>query len=138
MIRSMQEALLGSLVPRAGEFVRRFFLEERHFAKAEAFPYSINPLAFTDYDEEVILRIAGTYGWKKPADTDANSTNCLLNAFANQIHVENQGVNPYTYEIAVLVRIGCITRAEGLKRLAERPPTEQVRAIQRKLGIASC
>jgi len=135
MIRTMQETLLRPLSDRLGDVVKPFFLEQRHFDKPDSFPYSINPLAFADYDEEVIFETAHKYGWKKPDDTDANSTNCLLNALANQVHLEQFGVNPYAYEIAELVRIGCMTRDEGLARLAEPFPAEQITAVKRSLGV---
>ena len=136
MIRAMQETLLRPLSDRLGDIVKPFFLEQRHFDKAKHFPYSINPLAFVDYDEEVIFKTAHKYGWKRPVDTDANSTNCLLNAFANQIHKEKFGFNPYAYEIAELVRIGCMTREEGLNRLEEPFSAEQIMTAKKTLGIA--
>jgi tRNA(Ile)-lysidine synthase TilS/MesJ len=136
MLRTMQETLLRPLSDRLGDTIKPFFLEQRHFDKAEHFPYSVNPLAFTDYDEREIYEIVDKYGWKKPDDTDANSTNCLLNALANQVHVERFGVNPYAYEIAELVRAGCMTREEGLARLEAPFPSEQIAEVKRKLGIA--
>jgi tRNA(Ile)-lysidine synthase TilS/MesJ len=135
MLRTMQEALLRPLSDRLGDVIKPFFLEQRHFDKAEHFPYSINPLAFADYDEKVIYEVVDKYGWRKPDDTDANSTNCLLNALANQVHVEQFGVNPYAYEIAELVRIGCMTREEGMARLAEPFPAEQITAVKKQLGV---
>ena len=135
MIRTMQESLLRPLSDRLGDIIKPFFLEQRHFDKVDDFPYSINPLAFADYDEEVIYETADKYGWKKPDDTDANSTNCLLNALANQVHLDQLGVNPYAYEIAELVRIGCMTREQGLVRLAEPLPAEQIAAVKKQLGI---
>ena len=136
MIRTMQETLLRPLSDRLGDIIKSFFLEQRHFDKIDDFPYSINPLAFTDYDEDVIYETADKYGWKKPDDTDANSTNCLLNALANQVHLEKFGFNPYAYEIAELVRIGCMTRDEGLARLAEPFQAEQIAAVKKQLGIS--
>jgi len=135
MLRTMQETLLRPLSDRLGDIIKPFFLEQRHFDKAEHFPYSINPLAFADYDEKVIYESVDKYGWKKPDDTDANSTNCLLNAMANQVHLEQFGINPYAYEIAELVRVGCMTREEGLARLTEPFPSEQITAVKKQLGI---
>ena len=135
MIRSMQETLLRPLFDRLGDIIKPFFLEQRHFDKVDDFPYSINPLAFVDYDENVIYETVDKYGWKKPDDTDANSTNCLLNALANQVHMDQVGVNPYAYEIAELVRAGCMTREQGLARLAEPFPAEQIAAVKKQLGI---
>ena len=135
MIRSMQETLLRPLFDRLGDIIKPFFLEQRHFDKVDDFPYSINPLAFVDYDENVIYETVDKYGWKKPDDTDANSTKCLLNALANQVHMDQVGVNPYAYEIAELVRAGCMTREQGLARLAEPFPAEQIAAVKKQLGI---
>ena len=135
MLKTMQETLLRPLSERLGDIIKPFFLEQRHFDKADNFPYSINPLAFVDYDEDVIYKTAGKYGWKKPDDTDANSTNCLLNALANQVHMDQVGVNPYAYEIAELVRAGCMTREQGLARLAEPFPAEQIAEVKKQLGI---
>jgi len=135
MLRTMQETLLHPLSDLLGDVVKPYFLERRHFDKPEDFPYSVNPLAFADYDEEVIYETVGKYGWKKPEDTDANSTNCLLNALANQVHLDRFGVNPYAYEIAELVRTGCMTRQEGLARLAEPFPAQQIEEVKESLGI---
>jgi tRNA(Ile)-lysidine synthase TilS/MesJ len=135
MIRTMQDTLLRPMSDRVGDVIRPFFLEERHFDRPEDFPHSVNPLAFADYDEEVIYEITGRYGWKKPDDTDANSTNCLLNALANQVHLDTFGVNPYAYEIAELVRTGCMTREQGLARLAEPFPAQQIEDVKESLGI---
>lgn len=135
MIRTMQETLLGPLSVRLGDMIKPFFLEQRHFDKVDNFPYSINPLTFVDYNENVIYETVDKYGWKKPDDTDANSTNCLLNALANQVHLDQVGVNPYAYEIAELVRAGCMTREQGLARLAEPLPAEQIAEVKNRLGI---
>jgi hypothetical protein len=49
--------------------------------------------------------------------------------------MEQFGVNPYAYEVAELVRTGCMTREEGLRRLSEALPLEHVVKVKRKLGI---
>jgi len=136
MMKTMQEMILKPLSDRLGDIIRPLFLEQRHFDKVDAFPYSVNPLAFTDYDEDVIYETIHKYGWIKPDDTDANSTNCLLNSLANQVHLEKFGFNPYAYEIAELVRIGCMTRDEGLARLNADLLSEQIADVKRKLGIS--
>ena len=56
-------------------------------------------------------------GWEKPDDTDANSTNCLLNAFANHVHKDRYSFHPYVWEIANMVRSGAMTRVEGLEKI---------------------
>lgn len=119
MIRQSQKSILESLKKYTGDIASRYFLSEEHFKQEEKFPYSINPLAFYDYNEENIYEIIKQYNWEKPKDTDANSSNCLLNAYANKKHYERYKINPYAYEVAGLVRNGAISRAEGLKRLGE-------------------
>jgi tRNA(Ile)-lysidine synthase TilS/MesJ len=135
IIRAMQEGLRRPLREKIGDRVLPYFLEERHFAMGERFPYSVNPLAFVEYDEEKILETARSYGWRKPEDTDANSTNCLLNALANQIHLDAFGFNPYAFEISELVRTGSMTREEGLARLSAPFPEKQIADAKKELGI---
>jgi len=135
MIRKMQDAIYQPLYKHCGEKITPFFLEEKHFGYEEKFPYSINPLAFSEYDETAIIEIAQTYGWIKPEDTDSNSTNCLLNGLANEIHKKQHGFHPYVYEIAGLVREGCMTRDEGLERLSTPPDFDITDDVRKKLEI---
>ena len=135
LIRTTQDVFLNLLPEQVRKMVKPLFLEEKHFQDPEMFPYSVNPLAFTDYDEEQILRVAGGYGWRKPCDTDANSTNCLLNSLANQVHIDQFGFNPYAYEIAEMVRSGDMPREQGLERLNRPLPTEQIIGVKKILGI---
>ncbi len=100
-------------------------------------PINVHPLAFMEYDERKIYdRIAGL-GWQKPADTDANSTNCLMNAFANRVHIEQYGFHPYDFEISGLIRAGVMTRAEGLERLTRPENEEIIRHVKKRLGLTS-
>ena len=92
-------------------------------------------MAFFEYDEENILKEIKQLGWVNPKDTDANSTNCLLNSFANQVHIEQHGFHPYAFEIAGLVREGCMTREEGLQRLSAEPDPKVIEYVMKKLGI---
>ncbi len=137
MIRKMQDAVFKPLHSRLGDAIRPYFLGDRHFNRKESFPYLINPLAFSEYDEEKIGKKIAGYGWVKPDDTDANSTNCLLNALANQLHSERFGFNPYASEIADLVRRGFMDRDEGLRRLSDTDTLEQerIKSVKAKLGL---
>jgi tRNA(Ile)-lysidine synthase TilS/MesJ len=133
--QKLQSIVLAPLLERVGEAVRPYFLNESHFSREEDFPHSINPLAFFPYREEEILRRAMRLGWKKPLDTDSSSTNCLLNSLANEIHQERFGINPYSHEVAELVRAGVITRQEGLSRLARRPNAALISKLKAELEI---
>ncbi|MEW5901970.1 MAG: hypothetical protein AB1715_10945, partial [Acidobacteriota bacterium] len=126
MIRTMQEAVRRPLSRIAGQDLRPYFLENEHFERTRAFPYNISPLAFLDYDEGKILERAGRLGWKSPAGVDANSSNCLLNSYANIVHKRLYGYNPYVFELAKLVREGYLKRAEALEKLAQPENKETV------------
>jgi tRNA(Ile)-lysidine synthase TilS/MesJ len=135
MIRKMQNIILQPLYKQLGDKVKPYFLEERHFKRAELFPYSINPLAFSSYDEEEMLEIVKSLGWKKPEDTDANSTNCLLNSLANTLHKEKYNFNPYAYELAELVREGNLDRDTALNRISQAEDIKTIEVVKNKLGI---
>jgi hypothetical protein len=94
-------------------------------------------LAFFDYDEEAILEKISALGWRLPGDTDGNSTNCLLNVFANRNHLRRHGYHPYAFEIAGLVRGGHMSREEGLAKLADLGDQEVARDIAQSLGLES-
>ena len=84
LIKMSQKQVYEPLHKIAGDIIRPYFLEDRHFNSGKEFPYNIHPLAFLEYNEEKIYARLSELGWEKPDDTDPNSTNCLLNAFANQ------------------------------------------------------
>ena len=67
----------------------------------------------------------------------ANSTNCLLNSYANQIHRERYGFHPYVWEIANMVRCGAMTRTEGLDKVVAPENPELVRSAERALADAA-
>jgi tRNA(Ile)-lysidine synthase TilS/MesJ len=137
MIRKMQDAIFKPLYHKLGDVINPYFLEDLHFKNRVDFPYLINPLAFSEYDEEMIKEKITGYGWIKPDDTDPNSTNCLLNALANQLHRDRFGFNPYAAEVADLVRRGLMDREEGLRRLSgvDAQEKERMKSIKGKLGL---
>ena len=135
LIRMTQKVVYEPLEKVAGDAVRAYFLDERHFEMGDRFPYNVHPLAFLEYDEEKIYSRLSELGWEKPDDTDPNSTNCLLNAFANQVHESRYGFNPYVFEIAKMVREGDMTREEGLRRFREPASREQVDLVKKRLFI---
>jgi len=58
-----------------------------------------------------------------------------MNAFANQVHQEKYGFHPYAFEIAGLIRIGILSREEGLHRLAQPGDPVLIGRVKEKLGI---
>ncbi len=135
LIRAAQKSVQVPLVERFGREVNHYFLEEHHFKKTDFFPYNIHPLAFLEYNETEIYKRLGEFGWVRPEDTDPNSTNCLLNTYANYVHQQQFGYNPYAFEIAKMVREGVMSREEGLGRFEDPPQSEQLNIIKRRLGI---
>ena len=118
-----------------GNQISPFFITEEQFSQPDKFPYNIHPLAFHEYNEEAIIVRNNELGWEKPDDTDPNSTNCLLNAFANQVHRTKYKFHPYVWEIANMVRAGVMSRKEGLEKI--EPPENQtmVQNAKNKLDL---
>ena len=140
MVRQMQKAMIKLFQGMIGDRLSGFFLREHHFelaksSKIDLFPYLIHPLAFTNYDEAEIIANIKEMNWVNPKDTDANSSNCLLNGFANQVHIKQHGFHPYSFEIATLVREGYMTREDGLKKLSIPPDPKVVEYVKERLGV---
>jgi len=134
IMEQSQETTYNALHQRIGDAINPYFLSKDHFSMPERFPYSINPLAFNEYNEENIIELIQQFGWEKPKDADANSTNCLLNAYANDAHIKRYNLNPYAYELATMVRTGIMDREEGLRRLRERNPESSIISIEKILA----
>jgi len=137
MLKMMQNVIFEPLYKLAGNEIKSYFLEDIHFGDSNRFPYNINPLAFLEYNEEKIYQKIFQLGWKTPQDTDANSTNCLLNAFANKVHIKRYGFHPYAWEIANMVREGVMTREEGYKKIYAEQPAN-LGEIAKKLDMILC
>ena len=143
MVRQAQGAMTKALQPIMGEDLKPFLLLETHLkllsGEGMQTPLSsfhnIHPLAFSDYDEQKILEEIRTMGWESPRDTDGNSTNCLLNGFANQVHLDQFGFHPYAFEIAHLVRHGWMSREAGLAKLATPADSKVLKQVGKKLML---
>jgi hypothetical protein len=135
-VRMAQDAVLGPLREAAGDEVASYFLEERHYDQADRFPYNVHPLAWETYSENMILGEIAQYGWTAPRDTDSNSTNCLLNAFANDVHIKRYGFHPYVWEIANMVRLGVMTRSEGYEKIYGEQSPDLVKSAAERLGVS--
>jgi tRNA(Ile)-lysidine synthase TilS/MesJ len=138
MLKTMQKAVSGFFERLVGESLQWLLLEDRHFENAavqagESFPYIIHPLAFQGYSEETIIKTVSELGWIQPEDTGANSSNCLLNDFAIDIHCRRHKFHPYAFEIAGLVRDGFMSRAEAIERLSTPTDSAVVGYVKKKL-----
>lgn len=135
LLRSMQKAASEPLRKLIGDEIKPYFLEEKYFSEAYAFPYNISPFAFLDYDEKTIINKAKRLGWKPPSGVDANSTNCLLNSYANIAHREQHGFHPYAFELAKLVREKHLDRKTALRKLNAKESPETFRYVKKRLQI---
>ena len=135
IIRMTQKSLFQPLYDLVGEDIKPYFLEEHHFKSQFHFPYNISPLAFLDYDEERILKRIEKLGWKIPDAIDANTTNCLLNSFANVTHKKQHGFHPYVFEQAKLVREGYLDRSLALRKIIQEENLETVGMVKKKLNV---
>ncbi len=135
LVKISQQAILNPLREVAGDEISIYFLQERHYLNPEKFPYNIHPLAWEDYDEEIIKDEIKKYGWIEPEDTDSNSTNCLLNAFANEVHLQRYGFHPYAWEISNMIRQGVMSREEGYQKIYQEQPKKLVKFAEEKLLI---
>jgi len=132
-IKMTQQTIMGPLREIGGEEIEVYFLNERHYVQPERFPYNVHPMAWEFYDESMILSEIEKLGWAAPEDTDSNSSNCLLNAYANEIHVRKYGFHPYVWEIANMVREGVMSRDEGHKKIYAEQSINLIKAAKEKL-----
>ncbi len=118
MMLANQNQLREPVRQHLGADYDKYFLDPDWLESQKAHIPSLGyPLVFDTYNPDEIIRTVESLGWVKPADTDHNSTNCLLNAYANAQHLHAYGFHPYTMEVAGLVRSGSLTREEGLRQL---------------------
>lgn len=142
MIRTMQAAVEDTLKKIMGDGLEPFIMGPREYALLSpeiapggAFVHAVHPLAYGDYNEERIVEEIRTLGWRPPTDTDSNSTNCLLNVFANQHHIKHHRFHPYAHEIAGLVREGHMTREAGIAKLSVPPDKQVLEEVASRLGV---
>ncbi len=135
MIKMMQNTIFKPLYKIAGDAIRPYFLEDTHFSHSYRYPYNISPLAFLEYKEEKILQKISQLGWVSPQDTDANSTNCLLNSFANVVHKKQFNFHPYAFELAKLVREGNLDRDSAFEKINKPEDLKTIRYVEERLSI---
>jgi len=136
LIRENQKILKKIFYDKIGSETQSYFIPDTYYEIYEkSFPYNIHPLAFFDYNEEHISYELSNMGWKLPSDTDSNSTNCLINAFANQCHLKQYGFHPYVLEIANMVRQGVMSREEGIQKIYKDQNEEMVSYARTMLGL---
>lgn len=132
-IKTAQQTTMKPLREVLGSEIDAYFLNDSHYADPERLPYNVHPLAWEKYSETMIIEEIRKMGWVAPRDTDSNSTNCLLNAYANDIHIKRYGFHPYVWEIANMVREGVMSREEGYNKIYSEQNRDFVAAAEGKL-----
>lgn len=136
LIRQNQTALKKAFPSEVRQGISQYFIPDSYYETfKERFPHNVHPLAFFDYDEEAIKIQLNNLGWRAPSDTDTNSTNCLLNAFANECHLKRHGYHPYVWEIANMTRQGAMSREEGIQKIYTEQNQEMVKYARERLGL---
>lgn len=135
-VRNNQESMKKSFSPDIWPDISQFFIPDEYYEKySEHFPVNIHPLAFFKYNEKNIMNELTKIGWCPPDDTDTNSSNCLINAFANHCHIKRHGFHPYVWEIANMVRQGVMDRDEGMEKIYSDQNPKIVEYAKKKLGV---
>jgi tRNA(Ile)-lysidine synthase TilS/MesJ len=137
MVKLMQKSVYDPLYEIVGKDIEPYFLADEHFNSSSSFPYFVHPLAFLEYDEEQMLQNNSRLGWVLPGDIGSNSTNCLLNSFANMVHKQRLGFHPYAFELANLVREGYLERHTALRKLDQAEDPHVIAAVVKKLGMGN-
>jgi len=135
LVRLSQQAIQKPLREVVGDAIDAYFLQDRHYAMTDRFPYNVHPMAWEYYHEGSLVEEIRKMGWVAPQDTDSNSTNCLLNAFGNDVHIKRHGFHPYVWEIANMVRDGVMTREDGYKKIYDEPQESFIALARNKLQV---
>jgi hypothetical protein len=135
MLQTMVQTAKTALGKATSDDISVYFPNDQDFEQTTEYPYNVSPLTFLDYTEQIAVERIRAIGWQRPQDTDPNSTNCLLNCYANQTHLSQMNYHPYAMELAGLVREGYMTRSEALEKLQSPGSPEAVAAVEARLSI---
>ncbi len=95
----------------------------------------IHPFLIWNYDKTQFKKECVQQGWIDPKLKDQNSSNCLLNAFAIKNHLDKYHIHSYAFDLASLVRQGCMKREDALKKLTIQISDTSSEEIKRKLNL---
>lgn len=133
MLKKMQDAIYLPLYKIVGDQIRNYFIDDSTLTERQKFPVNVSPLAFEEYDEIKIINELKNIGWQIPDDTDSNSTNCLLNGYANSIHQHRFGFHPYAFELANLVRGNYLNRDDAIDKINQPENDKMIAIVKNKL-----
>lgn len=136
-VKMSQKNAADPVVKVLGDDAYKYFLQPRHYEiPEEKWPTNVHPLAFEEYNEDAIKENIKELGWAYPKDVDSNSTNCQLNAYANQQHLDRYGFHPYVQEIANMVRQGTMDREEGIEKIYSEQNMKLVKFAKKVLELS--
>jgi len=96
-----------SVRERFGKRVEEFYFKSQYISSGMFVPKVLLPFhALLDYNEKEIIETISKIGWVRPRDTDACSTNCLINTLGNFACKKQLGYHPYIGELSHMVREG--------------------------------
>ena len=95
----------------------------------------IHPYLVWGYNKQKIREECIKLGWIEPELKDPNSSNCLLNAFAIQNHLNKYHIHPYAHDLSTLVREGYMKREEAMKKINAGLSEASTEEVQRKLQL---
>lgn len=121
---------------RFGEPDATKFFGLEGFDDSDRSVFVTNPMLVFDVAEEAVIAALQPLGWVRPSDTGRHSSNCRLNDYGIQIHLDRHKFHPYVMELAEQVRTGLMGREEALDRLAHRPSRAVLEVIADRLGVA--
>jgi tRNA(Ile)-lysidine synthase TilS/MesJ len=96
----------------------------------------IHPYLVWGYNKQKIREECIKLGWIEPDLKDRNSSNCLLNAFAIQNHLNKYHIHAYAFDLSALVRQGYMDRKEAMKKISARLSKSSIEEVQRTLHIS--
>ncbi len=120
----------------SGEEAGSYYFKSQYVKKGQYCPRILFPFQTVfEYDEKEIYKKIKKLGWEKPRDTDACSTNCLINTLSNYAFVKQYGYHPYIAEISSMIREGLLSYKD-IKRLERiNSNTKAMKLCMKKLKI---
>lgn len=119
-----------------GEEAEKYFLKSQYLEKGQRYPHILFPFhSLFEYSEQKIYDSIMNIGWEKPDDTDACSTNCLINTLSNFAFMLQYGYHPYIAEISMMIREGYLSYNEGLRLEKFSTSGKAMKISLSKLGI---
>lgn len=121
----------------SGEEAGSYYFKSQYLEKDTYCPHILFPFqTIFDYDEKEIYKKIKSLGWEKPKDTDACSTNCLINNLSNYAFVKQYGYHPYIAEISSMVREGLLSYKDVRRLEKIKKNTKAMKTCMKKLKIS--